>query len=158
MCADVSIYIHIHIHGTDEENSGSLISCPRGSRRGYIISPIRRKRKEGGPRASLFADLPLLLLSRRDAALRSISRNNFDSRLELNFNDTALCAANRCDFLMTPLLLISDSRMIGQFRRIVKRSRKRERIRAKLKERRDFRRGNRLGLYRRQSQLQDARR
>lgn len=38
-------------NGTDEENSGSLISCPRESRRGYIISPVRRKRKERGLRA-----------------------------------------------------------------------------------------------------------
>lgn len=57
------IYIY---NGTDEENSGSLISCPRGSRRGYIISPVRRKRKEreGAPRASSSANLPLLYLSR----------------------------------------------------------------------------------------------
>jgi len=45
----IYIYIYTYIHGTDR-NSGSLISCPRGSRRGYIISPVRRKERKGDRR------------------------------------------------------------------------------------------------------------
>jgi len=41
--------MYVYIHGTDR-NSGSLISCPRGSRRGYIISPVRRKERKGDRR------------------------------------------------------------------------------------------------------------
>lgn len=101
------VFLYIHVHGTDEENSGSLISCPRGSRRGYIISPVRRKRREGERgRARRRPSI-----SRSSSFLGEMLR--FDRFLEIVLtpaknqiqNDAALTM--RCES-MTRLLLISN--------------------------------------------------